>query len=141
MFRSILVPYDGSASAQKALESALDLAQATGAQVALLSVEEQVPHFPGDVGEVKDEERRQRVYFEQVQRAARDRAKLRGLEFTHADILAGHAAQTILTRATELQCDLIVMGHSGRSGVWANFLGTTVEKVSRHAHCSVLIVR
>lgn len=141
MFRNILVSYDGSAPAQKALESALELAQATGAQLALLSVEEQVPHLPGDVGEVKEEEGRQRAYYEQVQRAARDSAKLHGLEFAHADILAGHVAQAILARAAELQCDLIVMGHSGRSGVWANFLGTTVEKVSRHAQSSVLIVR
>jgi hypothetical protein len=30
---------------------------------------------------------------------------------------------------------------SGLSEVWARFLGTTAEKVSRHAACCVLIVR
>jgi nucleotide-binding universal stress UspA family protein len=37
--------------------------------------------------------------------------------------------------------DLIVLGHRGLSGVWATFLGQVAEKVSRHAHCSLLIVR
>ena len=41
----------------------------------------------------------------------------------------------------EGKVDLILVGHSGLSGVWAAFLGTTAEKVSRHAPCSVLIVR
>jgi hypothetical protein len=35
----------------------------------------------------------------------------------------------------------VVIGHTGHSGVWGLFLGTTAEKVSRHAACSVLIVR
>ncbi len=35
----------------------------------------------------------------------------------------------------------MLVGHSGLSGVWAALLGTTAEKVSRHAPCSVLIVR
>jgi nucleotide-binding universal stress UspA family protein len=43
--------------------------------------------------------------------------------------------------AEELDADLIVIGHSGHSGVWGLFLGTTAEKVSRHAPCSILIVR
>ncbi len=53
----------------------------------------------------------------------------------------GHPAQTIVEVAKEGNYDLILVGHSGVSGVWAAFLGTTAEKVSRHAPCSVLIVR
>jgi nucleotide-binding universal stress UspA family protein len=53
----------------------------------------------------------------------------------------GHAAQTILEVAREGKFDLIIVGHSGMSGVWAMFLGTTAEKVSRHAPCRVLIGR
>jgi|GEM_PF-5930260 len=37
--------------------------------------------------------------------------------------------------------DLILVGHSGLSGVWAAFWGTTAEKVNRRAPCSILIVR
>jgi nucleotide-binding universal stress UspA family protein len=57
------------------------------------------------------------------------------------DIRAGHPAQEIVRAADDQGADLIVVGHSGHSGVWGRFLGGTAEKVSRHAACSVLIVR
>jgi nucleotide-binding universal stress UspA family protein len=57
------------------------------------------------------------------------------------EVLLGHPAQQIVQAAQEHHVDLIVVGHSGHSGVWGMFLGTTAEKVSRHAPCSVLIVR
>ena len=56
-------------------------------------------------------------------------------------VRAGHPAQQIVEVAGEHQVDLIVIGHSGHSGVWGRFLGSTAEKVSRHAACSVLLVR
>jgi nucleotide-binding universal stress UspA family protein len=58
-----------------------------------------------------------------------------------ADIRAGHPAQEIVRAADDRGADLIVVGHSGHSWVWGRFLGGTAEKVSRHAVCSVLIVR
>jgi nucleotide-binding universal stress UspA family protein len=53
----------------------------------------------------------------------------------------GHPAKTIVQIAKEGKFDLMLVGHSGLSGVWAAFWGTTAEKVSRHAPCGVLIVR
>lgn len=53
----------------------------------------------------------------------------------------GHPAQELVRAAEELGADLIVLGHSGHSAIWGTFLGTVTEKVSRHATCSVLIVR
>ena len=141
MFKHILLAFDGSASSRKALDVALEMAQVFGARVSLLSVEENVPHFPADIGEVKEEKERLNDYFGGLQREARDAAKMQGMDFDRADILVGHVAQTIIHHAQAIQSDLIVMGHSGRSGVWGGFLGTTTEKVSRHAHCSILIVR
>jgi nucleotide-binding universal stress UspA family protein len=57
------------------------------------------------------------------------------------ELRTGHPAQDILAAARSQEADLIVLGHSGRSGTWRRFLGTTAEKVSRHAECSVLIIR
>ncbi|MBI4301984.1 MAG: universal stress protein [Chloroflexi bacterium] len=141
VFRYVLIPFDGSSSSRKALDVGLGLAQALGSKLALVSVEEFVPHFAGDVGANKEEKERQNEYCARIQREAREETKLRGLDFERADILIGHVAQSIISHAQAIQCDLIVMGHSGRSGVWGTFLGTTAEKVSRNAHCAVLIVR
>ncbi len=141
MFRPILVAFDGSVSARRALDMALSMVQSSRAKLSLVSVEEHLPYFAADIGEVKDEKEQQNHYFAQIQREAREAAKLRGMDFHRADILTGHVAQSILNHARAIACDLIVIGHSGRSGVWANFLGSTADKVMRHAHCSVLVVR
>jgi nucleotide-binding universal stress UspA family protein len=53
----------------------------------------------------------------------------------------GHAAQTLAEKTRHGVYDLLVLGASGHSGVWGPFLGSTTDKVSRHAGCSVLIVR
>lgn len=141
MFKHILVAFEGSASSRKALDVALGMAEALHSRLSLVSVEEHVPRFPGDIGEVKEEKQLQNQYYTRIQREAREAAKLRGMDFERADILMGHVARSIIDHARAIRCDLIVMGHSGRSGAWASFLGTTAEKVSRYAHCTVMIVR
>jgi nucleotide-binding universal stress UspA family protein len=140
-FKYILVPFEGSTSSRRALEVGLTMAKAFQAKVALVTVEEYLPQMPGDIGEVIEEKERQNHFYQSVQREAREQAKIRGIELERADILVGHVAQTLLNHASQIQCDLIVMGHSGRSGVWGRFLGTTADKVSRYAHCTVVIAR
>jgi len=140
LFKYILVLFDGSASSRKALGVGLGLAKALEANLALVTVEE-LPRFVGDVGEIKDEKDLQNEYCAKIQREAREMAKLQGMDFERADVLVGHVAQTIIRHAETIGCDLIVMGHSGRSGVWGRFLGSTADKVSRYAHCTVVIVR
>jgi nucleotide-binding universal stress UspA family protein len=56
-------------------------------------------------------------------------------------LLRGHAAQRVVEFARKEGADLIVIGHSGHSSVWGTFLGTTADKIVRHAACSVLVVR
>ncbi len=141
MFKHILVAYDGSALSQKALDVAIGLAKTMGAKLSLVSVEEHIPTFPGDIGEVKEEKERQNNIFHKLQQEAREIVRENGIDLTHADVLVGHVSQSIISHAKSIQCDLIVMGHSGRSGAWGRFLGSTAEKVSRVAHCTVMIVR
>ncbi len=141
MFKHILVAFDGSAFSHKALEVATGLAKTLGADLSLVSVEEHLPSYPGDVGEVKEEKERQNELFQKMQQEAREKVRSAGLDLRRADILAGHVAKSIISHAKAIQCDLIVVGHSGRSGVWGSLLGTTAEKVSSNAHCTVMIVR
>jgi nucleotide-binding universal stress UspA family protein len=37
--------------------------------------------------------------------------------------------------ATAEQADLLVLGHSGHSSVWGQFMGTTADKLVRRAAC------
>jgi nucleotide-binding universal stress UspA family protein len=92
------------------------------------------------VDEVEETKQQANRYFERVQRDAYDRAKQMGVEL-YAATLTGHAAQRIVEYANAERADLLVIGHSGHTGVWGKFLGTTADKVVRHAPCSVLVVR
>jgi nucleotide-binding universal stress UspA family protein len=140
MFRKILLGYDGSAGAERALDMALELARVHGAELWALAVEERLPHFAATVGEVEEEKEFANRYYGERLAVARERAAKMGVELKTV-LRAGHPARTIVDVAKEGSFDLVVLGHSGHSEVWATFLGTTAEKVSRHAPCAVLIVR
>ena len=47
----------------------------------------------------------------------------------------------LVTAADEKNCDLSVVGHSDPCGLWGRLRGDTADRVSDHAHCSVLIVK
>jgi nucleotide-binding universal stress UspA family protein len=140
VFTHLLVGYDGSAGSRAALTAALKLARESGARVTVATVQHHLPRYGATVGEV-DEER-------QVEAA--DARRLANEIQAHADeesltvatrVAIGHPAQELVKTAKDVGADLIVLGHSGHSAMWDTFLGSVAEKVSRHASCSVLIVR
>jgi len=140
MFKKILLAYDGSEGANLALEAGLELARLHQAELWALTVQEGVPRFSATIDEVQEEKAFANQHTSEVLAAARARAQNGGIELKTLS-QTGHPAQTILLVAGEGKFDLILVGHSGLSGVWAKFLGSTAERVSRHSPCSVLIVR
>jgi nucleotide-binding universal stress UspA family protein len=140
MFRKILLAHDGSEGANRALTVGIDLAKIHGAELWALAVQEKLPRFSGTIDEVKEEKQFANEQYGKLLEAAKVKAKEAGIELKTL-MQPGHPAQTIVAAAKEGKFDLVLVGHTGLSGVWAAFLGTTAEKVSRHAPCSVLIVR
>lgn len=140
MYQKILLAYDGSKGAGRALEAALELAKLHGAELWVLAVEESLPRFAATMDEVQEEKEYANRYYGELLAAAGRRAQEAGVEI-YPLLRAGHAAKTIAEVAQEGNFDLVIVGHTGHSEVWARFLGTTAEKTSRHAPCSVLIVR
>lgn len=61
--------------------------------------------------------------------------------FEKVEVRAGRPFHEIGLAARDLGCDLIVMASLGRSGATDMLLGTTAERVVRHAPCPVLVVR
>ena len=94
----------------------------------------------GTIDEVQEEKQFANEQYGKLLKAAKVKAKEAGIELKIL-MRPGPPAQTIISAAKEGKFDLVLVGHTGLSGVWAAFLGTTAEKVSRHAPCSVLIVR
>jgi nucleotide-binding universal stress UspA family protein len=139
-FRRIVVAFDGSAGARRSLEVALALAERVGAELHAVAVEGHLPHYGATVGEVQEE-----LEMEQTQAAgalaeARRLAEAVGV-VVKTEVVAGHPAHAIIEAARPENADLIVIGHAARPGMWSLLPGGTAERVSRHAPCSVLIVR
>lgn len=140
MYRKILLAYDGSEGAKRALKTGLQLAQIHQAELWALAVIETLPRFSATIDEVKEEKEFAEHQYGTILEEARSEAREAGVEIKTV-VRPGHPAKTIVEVAKEGKFDLILVGHTGLSEVWAKFLGTTAEKVSRHAPCSVLIVR
>ena len=139
LFKKILVAYDGSTGSAHALETAIKLAHEHNSELIVLSVEEQLPHYAATVGEMDEEKERTNHYFEKLGAQATEQASAAGVTIRQ-EVLAGQPAKTILKYAEEGRFDLLVIGRSGHGGTWGRFMGTTTDRVTRHAGCSVLVV-
>jgi nucleotide-binding universal stress UspA family protein len=140
MFKKILVGLDGSPGSMRALQGAVSTAEKFGASLHALSVIEPAARYAGTVGEVDEVSAEAEAYYRAVQERAKQIAEDRGVSFD-ASIAHGHPARILVEQTRAGNFDLLVLGQSGHSNVWGTFLGTTTDKVSRHAASSVLIVR
>ncbi len=52
----------------------------------------------------------------------------------------GYPAQTILSKATNMDADLLVLGTHGRTGLGRIVLGSVAENVLRQAKCNTLVI-
>ncbi len=145
MFRSIVVGTDGSDTARKAVDEAIDLAKSVGAGVCLVSAYEPVPQArlreearqtPADLQwMVNPREEVDATLADAAERVAEGGVESR----TYAR--EGDPADAILDVAEELGAELIVVGNRGMTGAKRFLLGSVPNKVSHHAPCSVLIIR
>jgi Universal stress protein family len=53
----------------------------------------------------------------------------------------GSPAQNVAQLAADLDADLVIVGSHGHRGIERFFLGSVAERISRLAHCPVMIVR
>ena len=140
MFTKILVGYDGSKGGKAALQRAAVLAKHYNAQVTALWVREPLPRHSDLPGEPEGEAEAADEYFRERQKEVAEVAAQHGIAI-RCETRRGHPAKTIVNCAKEGGYDLIVVGHSDHSELWGRLLGDTADRISDHAHCSVLIVK
>jgi nucleotide-binding universal stress UspA family protein len=144
MYRSILVPTDGSDISTKAVQAAASLARLCGAQLHVLSVKEPFPYSAiSEMQPVPPQafyDAQERIARSRVEAAA-DAARAGGLSVDGATIEALHPWEAILEHAKNRQCDLIVMASHGRRGISALLLGSETQKVLTHSPIPVLVIK
>jgi nucleotide-binding universal stress UspA family protein len=139
MYRSILVPVDGSASAEYALAVAVALAGRVGSAVHIVHVVgERVTDALPVYGVTGSAARAATEHYVQSM-ADRFRAPLGGR--VTGIVTEGSPAPTIVAQATQVGADLIVMASHGRTGASRFWLGSVADAVIRSAPSPVLMVR
>lgn len=138
--RRILVPIDFSECSTKAMAYASSFARQFGAELMLLHVIE--PVFYADGANL--------AILAAVNTSVRDEAMKRVEECKQSvgenvvvtsAVREGRAFEQILRAAEETNTDLIIIGTHGRGALARFFIGSTAERVVRHAPCPVLVVR
>lgn len=145
MLKRILVPLDGSASAERAIALAAHVARASGGMLILLRVvgsaietwPSLLPPLPSAAVQTIIEVGRAEAtnYLEAVARSNH----LEDIEMRN-EVLSGPVASTILSVARSCQVDLIIMSSHGSTGSTRWGLGSVVEKVTRHSPAPVLVL-
>ena len=140
MYQNILVAYDGSEGAKKALNNSLVLAKALKAKLTALWVGGFRPYYHETVAEIDEENKAIDTFSSKLKREIKCKSQEEGYEIEYAH-LQGNPAKLIVEFAEKNKMDLIVMGCGGHSGLWGNDLGHVTDKVSENAKCNVLIAR
>jgi|SRR5712691_4742106 len=135
--KTIVVGYDETEAAKRALERAAELAQAFGSKLIVTSVAPM--HIPiargaGPIDPTDPPE----AHAEELEHA-RSYLEGRGIQADYQAAL-GDPAETIVELAEQRGADLIVVG-TREPTILERLLGQSVSAgVSRRAHCDVLIV-
>ncbi len=144
MFRTILVPLDGSPVGEEALAAAARLARAANATVHLVHV-----HYPNSLTPIVIETlpiidaelqslatQHEQFYLEQIAAAP----VMQGVH-TVTTLLEGEIAETLAAHAQAIQANLIVMTTHGWSGFEHFWLGSVAESLLRLTHTPLWLMR
>ena len=147
MYEKILIPTDGSETAEAAIDHAVDLAEQYGAELHGLYVvdknavsitlgSEQVDRLEtGRFDELPEVKQRAEDALDVVS----EKADQSGLAVT-GEIRIGQPQRVIRDYIEDEDIDLVVMGSAGRGGIRRQILGSVTERVLRSTDVPVLVV-
>ena len=139
----ILIPVDGSANAQRAVDYVIKNIAALKEPPQLLLLNVQWNVAAGNVKLFINQETINDYYREQGMAALRSaRATLDAAALPYQyHISIGTPAEAIAQYAQEQDADQIVMGRQGQGGLQSLLLGSVMNKVLHLAECPVILVK
>jgi nucleotide-binding universal stress UspA family protein len=138
MIGKILLGYDGSGSADLALDFATGLARSFGSELHVLAVAR--PPEVGDDVETLAVVENSRHRYEQLLRAVREKLANESIK-TEFQVVVGHPAEQLVRYAETHHIDHIVVGHRGHTLFERWLIGSVARQVIAYAHCAVTVVR
>ncbi|WXG40318.1 MAG: universal stress protein [Candidatus Freyarchaeum deiterrae] len=143
MFKKILVATDGSKYAEKAVDYAVALAEAFGAELVVLSVVEMAqlerlePYAKEGIQEIKEQ---MKAKAKQFVDEAEKKAKSKSIKIAKY-VLEGDPGKLVCDQAEREGVDLIVVGIRGTTGTQRVVVGSHAMKILRSSKRPVFIAR
>ena len=145
MYQRILVPVDGSETANKALIAGLQMARESGGRVHLVHVVEGLSPLAADPygaysGEVIEVMRQSGI---KILEDALVVAQAAGVpaDTELFDNFGDRLAEVVADAATRFNADLLVVGTHGRRGMGRLLMGSGAEQIIRLSPVPVLVIR
>ena len=147
MYKHILIPIDGSPTADKAIEAGIDFARGARARVTLFTA---LPEYqpPGDAElmarraiSLWDHERSSRDNAQAILRPAAERLRAAEVECATAYAECNRPHEAIIDAARAHCCDLILMSSHGRRGLSELWYGSETHAVLKHSSIPTLVYR
>ena len=147
MYKHILIPTDGSATAEKAVKAGLSFAKWAKAKVTVFTAmpEYRTPMHSEVSAQrvlpVAEYERRSMAEAHKLLGKVARRAKAAGVKLDTAASLSDYPAEAIIAAAEKNRCDLIFIGSHGRKGLSAMLLGSQTHDVLNRSRIPTLVYR
>lgn len=149
MFKTILVPSDGSPLSGKAVEAAIKLAKLAGARIIAFHAVEPYPlqgayaAEGSGIPELQPESfaQRGREYAKRVLDGVAAAAAAENVPCSTGFAMDHSVSAAIIRQSLQEHCDLIVMASHGRRGLKGFLLGSETQKVLTHSLIPVLVYR
>src|SRR4051812_43579132 len=137
MFKSILIPTDGSEHASRAIDSALELASQVQGKIVVLSVAQPYPYSALAEGSIvrhaTEFEDRSLSLAQQHVSKVKEMAQQRRIPCETIVVQSFSPSEEIVKAAQQRACDVIFMASHGRRGLRSLFLGSETQKVLAHS--------
>ncbi len=147
MYEHLLVPIDGSALSDKAIEHSIGLAKMLGASITGFTAEPPLPVLvveqaavAYDVATFQQHEQRCEAHARELLEVFGAKARHAGVHFDGQFVITDNVQQSIVDTAQKQGCDLIVMATHGRHGLDALIHGSLTKSVLAHSQLPLLIL-
>ncbi len=144
MYQRILVPIDGSATSERALDEAIKFAQQQNSRIELVHVLEDIWYFDNEnYLNYAELVQTMRYSGEKILAQAQNKFLQAGVmvDIRLLEAQGERVANVIINEAKNSLADLIIIGTHGRSGFNRMLLGSIAEGVMRMAHIPILLIR
>jgi nucleotide-binding universal stress UspA family protein len=140
----VLLATDGAEEADLAARAAAEVAEGTGSELHVVYVEPLPNFMKAGAGAPAYDRQLYRMIEGEGRETLRKlvwRVKVAGGTVAEAHLRMGAVADEIIGLADELEAGLVVVGSRGLGRITRTLAESVSERVFRHAHCPVMVVR